>query len=319
MNIGTVLITDHGFPDVSTEKRIIEAAGGRLTIAACKTPDDVIAVGSEAEVLIVQWASLNATVLEALKRCRAIVRYGIGVDNVDLAAAKERGITVANIPDYCVDEVADHTVAHALALGRQLFATHQRLGQGEWKLTPPAPMPAFRDMTFAVVGLGRIGRAVLVRARGFGFRLAAHDPAQPDAVFAQANALKLSLDELFPSADVISLHVPLTPSTRHLVSEQRLRTMKHTALIVNTSRGALIDTRGLARALDEGWIGGAGLDVFEEEPLPMEHPLRKCARVILTSHTAWFSEASGPRLQQLAAEEAVRGLKGLPLLNRVNN
>jgi len=313
-----VLITDCSFRETTVERELVEAAGGRLESAHCKTEDDVIAVGHDASVLLVQWAPITERVLSHLTRCRAIIRYGIGVDNLDLAAAKRRGVAVANVPDYCVDEVADHTMALALTLGRQVLATSERLRAGDWKITPPAPMPAFREMTFAVAGLGRIGRAVLERARGFGFKLAAYDPAVPDEAFIEVGALRLSLDEVFAEADVISLHVPLNTGTRHLVSKSRLRSMKKTGILINTSRGGLIDTHGLAVALNEGVIAGAGLDVFEEEPLPSTHPLLQCPNAVLTSHTAWFSDASVRRLQRLAGEEAVRGIQGLPLKNRVN-
>ena len=289
-----------------------------MKVASCKTPEQVIEACADADVLIVQFAPINAAVLRALKYCKAIIRFGIGVDNVDLVTAKSLGIRVANVPDYCIDEVADHTVALALALGRQLLSTHQRLGCGEWKITPPATMSAFREMTFAVIGLGRIGRAVLARARGFGFKLAAYDPLQSAEVFAQANAQSLSLTDVFRTADILSLHTPLTEATRHLVSTERLTAMKRTAILVNTSRGGLIDSLALADALQQGLIAGAGLDVFEQEPLPPTHLLLQAPGTILTSHTAWFSEASVPRLQQLAAEEAVRALKGEQLLNIVN-
>jgi D-3-phosphoglycerate dehydrogenase len=314
----TVVNTDHGFPEVAIERSLIEAAGGRLEEARCRTEDDVIAAGREADALLVQWAPITGRVLGALARCRLVIRYGIGVDNVDLEGAKRLGIAVANVPDYCIDEVADHTLALALAVGRQILPTLDRLKAGRWKITPPAPMPAFADMTFVVAGLGRIGRAVLARARPFGFKLAAYDPALPDEAFRGAGARRLSLDEAFSGADVLSLHMPLIPGTRHLVSGERLRSMKRSAILINTSRGGLVDTQGLAAALADGVIAGAGLDVFEEEPLPTSHPLLHCPTAVLTSHIAWFSDTSVLRLRRLAAEEAVRGIRGLPPRNRVN-
>jgi D-3-phosphoglycerate dehydrogenase len=317
MNPYQVVITDHSFPGIETERALVEAAGGCLGVAHCKTAEDVIASCQEADALLVQWAPITEQVLRSLPRCKLVIRYGIGVDNLDLAAAKRLGVAVANVPDYCIDEVADHTLALALALGRQVVATQERLKAGTWKITPPGPMPAFRDMTFAVIGLGRIGRAVLGRARGFGFKLAAYDPILPDAAFREAGARRLALSEAFVEADLLSLHVPLIPDTRHLVSADRLRTMKRTAILLNTSRGGLIDTYALASALNTGVIAGAGLDVFEEEPLPLAHPLRQCPNAVLTSHIAWYSEASMSRLQRLAAEEAVRGLKGQPPKNPV--
>jgi D-3-phosphoglycerate dehydrogenase len=313
----TVVITDHSFRTVSVERELIEAAGGRLVVAHCVTEDEVIAACREADALLVQWAPITERVLEGLTRCKVVIRYGIGVDNVDLAAAQRAGIAVVNVPDYCVDEVADHTLALAIGLGRQVLSTFDRLKAGSWKITPPGPMPAFRDMTFIVAGLGRIGRAVLGRARAFGFKLAAFDPIAADEVFREAGARRLSMDSAFAEADILSIHVPLNPSTRHLVSMDRLKSMKRTAILINTSRGGLVDTRSLAAALAEGLIGGAGLDVFEEEPLQPDHPLLQSPNVLLTSHIAWFSDASVSRLQRLAAEEAVRAIKGLPPKNRV--
>jgi D-3-phosphoglycerate dehydrogenase / 2-oxoglutarate reductase len=313
-----VVITDHSFAEVSIERKLIEEAGGILEVAQCKTEEDVIAACRDADAMLVQWAPVTEHVLRSLKHCKVVIRYGIGVDNVDLAAAKRLGVAVANVPDYCIDEVADHTLALALLLGRQVLATFDRLKAGSWKITPPAAMPAFRDMTFVVVGLGRIGRAVLSRARPFGFKLAAFDPAPPEEAFHEAGARRLSIGEAFAEADILSLHVPLIPGTRHLVSMERLRSMKRTALLINTSRGGLVDTRSLATALAEGLIAGAGLDVFEEEPLSPAHPILQSPNAVLTSHTAWFSEASVSRLRRLAAVEATRGIKGLPVLNRVN-
>jgi D-3-phosphoglycerate dehydrogenase / 2-oxoglutarate reductase len=313
-----VVITDHSFPGVATEQSLVEAAGGCLEVARCKTAEDVIKACGDADALLVQWAPIDERVLRSLPRCKLVIRYGIGVDNVDLAAATRLGVAVANVPDYCIDEVADHTMALALSLGRQLSAIQERLRAGTWTITPPAPMPAFRDMTFAVIGLGRIGRAVLGRALGFGFKLAAYDPVLPLQAFHDAGARRLTLDEAFAEADMLSLHIPLGPETRHMVSADRLRAMKRTAILINTSRGGLVDTRGLAAALEAGLIAGAGLDVFEEEPIPPAHPLLRSPNTMLTSHVAWYSQASISRLQRLAGEEAVRGIKGQAPRNQVN-
>ena len=316
-SIPRVVYTDHGFPDVATEQALIEAAGGTLTVAQCRTPDEVIAAAADADALIVQWAPITADVIRALDRCRVIVRLGIGVDNVDLDAARTQGIPVCNVPDYCLDEVADHSLALALSLARQLPRIDRRVRAGTWRITPDAPMPAFRAMTFATVGFGRIARAVLERARAFGFRLAAYDPLVPDDAFQQAGVDRIDLDSLFAEADIVSLHCPLTEETRHLVDAGRLQQMKSTAILVNTARGGLIDTVALAEALDAGTLAAAGLDVFEAEPLPDDHPLRACPNALLTSHVSWYSEQSVPMLQRKAAEEVVRALRGEPLLHPV--
>ncbi len=313
-----VAITDHGFETTEQERSILAAAGAELTVAQCKTPDDVRKTGHAADALLVQWAPVTADVIAGLDRCRIIVRYGIGVDNVDLSAAKARGIPVCNVPDYCVEDVADHTFALAISLARQLPQIDARVRSGKWKIVPDRPMPALRDMVFATAGFGRIAQAVLDRARAFGFQLAAYDPYASEISFREAGVARLSLSELFKQADVLSLHSPLTPETKHVVNASTLRQMKPTSILVNTARGALIDTVALAEALQHGKLSGAGLDVFETEPLPSDHPLRRCNNVLLTSHTAWYSEASVPQLQRLAAEEIVRALRGEPLKNQVN-
>lgn len=313
-----VVITEHGFADVESERRIVEDAGFALDVAQCKTADDVIEAAQGASALLVQWASISRQVLESLPDCKLAVRYGIGVDNVDLDAARELGVAVCNVPDYGIDEVADHAVSLALALGRQLPALDKRLREDTWKMAPVTPMPAFADMTFGTAGFGRIGREVLERARGFKFHLAAYDPFVPDEAFEHAGVQRLSLDDLFAQCDIISLHLPLTAETHHLVEAARLQKMKPHAILVNTARGGLIDTVALAQALQAREIAYAGLDVFEDEPLPSDHPLRDCDNALLTPHVAWYSESSVPRLQRFAAEEIVRGLRGEPLKNQVN-
>lgn len=313
-----VLITDHGFPNLRHEEATLHAAGVELVVAQCKTADEVIAAARDVDALLVQWAPVNAAVIAALTRCRVIVRYGIGVDNVDLAAAKARGIPVCNVPDYGVHEVAEHAVSLALALARQLPQIDARLRAGLWKITPDRPMPSLRTMTFATAGFGRIARAAHTMMSGFGGPRIAYDPFVSAEAMAGAGVTKVEREELLARADILSLHLPLGADTRHFVDGVRLAAMKPTAIVINTARGPLVDTVALAAALHAGTIAGAGIDVFEAEPLPTEHPLRSAPRALLTSHVAWYSESSIPRLQQLAAEEIVRGLRGEPLANQVN-
>ena len=316
-----VLITDHGFKDVLSEQRLIEAAGARLVVAQCTTEEDVINAGVGADVLLVQWAPVTENVLKSLTTCRLVVRYGIGYDNVDIAAASRLGIAVCNVPDYCVDEVADHSVSLALALARQLGSLDARVRSGVWRIVPDHPMPAFGDMTFGTLGYGRVARAVHSRAAAFGFKRVACDPLADMETLNDAidRVEPVGFDALLERSDVISLHAPLTPETRRLFDAQTFARMKRGAILVNTSRGGLVDAEALAEQLESGHIGGAGLDVFEEEPLPVTHPIRNAPRTILTSHVAWFSGASVPRLQRLAAEEAVRGLTGEKLQNPIGD
>lgn len=313
-----VITTRHGFPSVDQERQLLAAAGAELIDTAAETPEQILEAGRDADGMLVQFVPITKEVIDGLEICKIILRYGIGVDNVDLAAAKAKGIAVCNVPDYCIDEVADHAVSLALALARQLPQIDARIRGGTWKIVPDRPMPVFREMTFATVGFGRIARAALERVKGFGFRLAAYDPYVSDDALAQAGVVKLSPEELFTEADILSLHSPLISETQHFVNAARLEQMKHTAIVVNTARGGLIDTVALAKALARGTIAGAGIDVFEAEPLPDDHPLRTCPNALLTSHVAWYSEASVPGLQRKAAEEVVRALRGEPLKNQVN-
>ncbi len=313
-----VLITDHGFPNLRHEESIVAAAGADLVVAQCKTPEEVIAAAKGADALLVQWAPVNAAVIATLTRCKIIVRYGIGYDNVDLAAAKAKGIAVCNVPDYGVREVAEHAVALALALARQLPQIDRRLRSGTWKITPDRPMLALGESTFATAGFGRIARTAHEMMAGFGGKRIAYDPYVTAEAMAAVGVEKVELGDLFARADILSLHLPLSAETKHFVNGGRLALMKKTAIIVNTARGPLVDTVALAGALKAGTIAGAGLDVYEKEPLEKDHPLITCATALITSHVAWYSESSIPCLQKLAAEEVVRGLKGEPLKNQVN-
>jgi D-3-phosphoglycerate dehydrogenase len=311
------VITDYGFPSIDAERSIIESAGAELTVFHCKTEEDVIAAGREAGVLIVQWAPITKAVIQNLPQLKAIVRYGIGTDNIDLDAAREHGVKISNVPDYCIDEVADHTFALALSLSRQLPEIDRQVRQNIWKIVPPRPMPASREMTFVTIGYGRIARAVLERARACKFHLATCDPYLPESVVLPQDIRKLDMEQALMTADILSLHIPLTKETRHLANSAAFSKMKPTSLLINTARGGLVDTVALADALQHGQIAGAALDVFEREPLEENHPLQNCPNALLTSHVAWYSEMSVPELQRLAAEEAVRTLSGEPLRYRV--
>jgi D-3-phosphoglycerate dehydrogenase len=300
------VITDYQFPTLEAERNIISEAGGLLSEFQCKSEDQVITATKDADAVLVQWAPITRAVIQNMAHCKVIVRYGIGLDNVDIEAARQSGIMIRNVPDYCIEEVADHTFALAVSLLRQLHAIDKQIREGIWKIVPPRPMLASRQATFVTVGYGRIARAVLDRARACKFKLATCDPCLPTGFDLPFDIPNLSLDETIERADILCLNLPLSRDTKHLLNAARLSTMKRTALLVNTARGGLVDTVALAAALESGQIAGAGLDVFEEEPLPENHPLRKCPNVVLTSHVSWYSELSGPTLQRMAAEEAVK-------------
>jgi len=300
------IITDHGFPSIEIQRAIIESAGFQLEEAhpICKTEDDVIARCRDADVLLVQWAPVTRRVLQALPRVKCLVRYGVGVNNLDLEGARDLGVTVANVPDFCVEEVSDHAMAMILALGRRIPQDHSQIMRGGWGINPFRPIPAFADMTLGLIGFGQIGRRVAQKAAAFGFAIVAYDPQAPDEVFARAKVRRVDLAALVSTADVVSLHCPLTAETQHMIDRDVIGRMKRGALLVNTSRGPVVNEADLIEALESGQIGGAGLDVFEEEPLPSDSRLRGFSNVILTSHAASVSEKAVETLQVKAAEAA---------------
>ena len=314
-----IVVTDHAFPDLATEEAVATAAGATLVGAQTKDPARLAAAVADADAVITQFAPVNADVIAAMQRARAIVRYGIGVDNVDLAAARSHGIPVCNIPDYCIDEVADHTLAFILALTRQVPSQSRLVHDGEWKLAaPPAAFRTLAGMTCGVVGFGRIGRGVVRRLVAFGGRVLVSDPvASADAISA-AGAQAVPLPRLLAESDLVTLHCPSLPSTKGMINASTLATAKPGLLLVNLSRGDLVDPDALVAALDSGRVGGAALDVFAPEPIPAGHPILGRSNVILAPHIASVSAAAVHRLRTTAAELAVAALAGGPLPSIVN-
>ncbi len=305
-----VVVSDCNFESFAEEQTMCERNGFNFSLFQCKTADEVIEKCSDAEALFVQYAPITKEVLSTLTNCKIIVRYGIGVDSIDLEAAKEQGIAICNVPDYGIDEVADHAGALALTLARQIPFFDNSIRKGEWPAGTPTPLLSLSDMTFTVLGAGRIGRATLERMRPFGFKLAAYDPFVSKEDLESIGVLKLELEQVFTESDILSLHLPLIEETHHLIDEERLKSMKPHAIVINTSRGGLVDTHALAQALAKGEIAFAGIDVYEQEPLEYDHPLRNCNNATLTPHMAYYSAASIVRLQRYASEEIERALKG---------
>jgi D-3-phosphoglycerate dehydrogenase len=270
-------------------------------------------VAAVADAVMVRETPLPAETLSRLGRLRAIVRYGVGTDNIDVAYAASRGIAVANVPDYGVEEVSEHALALLLAVKRRLFQRDAAVRAGDWGEVRATPIRRTRGGTLGLIGAGRIGAAFLGKARPLGFaRVLVHSR---DALPEGAEAA--DVDTICREADVVSLHVPLTPQTRNLIDAERLALMKPTAILINTARGGLIDEPALAIALREGRLLGAGLDVFAQEPLPADSPLRGAPNCVLSDHAAWYSEEAVQDLQRKAAEEVRRALSGEPLANPV--
>jgi D-3-phosphoglycerate dehydrogenase len=308
----TAIITDQSFPNIDIQRQTIEAAGFRLDEVRpiCKTEDDVIRTCGNADVLLVQWAPITRRVLEALPRVRCIVRYGVGVNNFDLAAAKDLGVCAANVPDFCIDEVSDHAMSMLLSLSRRIPQDHLQISKGGWGVNDFRPIYAPSDMTLGLVSFGKIARRLAEKAKVFGFKLIAFDPLAPQSLFDSLGVSRVDLDTLLSESDAISLHCPLIPETTHLVNRETIAKMKKGVIIVNTSRGPVIKEQDLLEALQSGKVHSAGLDVFETEPPALDNPLRSMPNVILTSHAASVSEKAVHMLQLKAAESARDFLSG---------
>lgn len=315
-----VVVTDYAFPDLSTEEKIISAAGCRTLGRQCKTEADLIDHCRNADAVITQFARVNAAVIDSMQRARVIVRYGIGVDNVDLEAARRRNIPVCNIPDYCMDEVADHTLAFILASTRQVVPNTLQVRSGKWSLATPLPqMRTLRNLTVGVVGFGRIGREVVCRLQPFKCPIQVFDPVVPAAEIAKLGAQAApSFDALLAASDLITLHCPSTPQTRKLMNQAAFAKLKPGAIFINVGRGDLTDSDALVAALQNGQVSAAALDVFDPEPIPAGHPILQMPNVLLASHVASASVPAVNQLRSTAAQLAVKAVRGEPLPNIVN-
>lgn len=313
-----IVITDcdHGF--FEPERDVIQEAGHQLSVEECKTPEDVLRTAQDADAMICQYAPITREVLAGLPGCRVVGRYGVGVDNVDVEAATEFGIQVVNVPDFCVEEVADHTMALILSVSRRVAFLDRCLKREpekfmrNWngRLSLLGDVGRAASQTIGLVGFGRIGEAVAKRALGFGYAIVAADPDVPDHVMSQYGAERLDLSRLLQTADFVSLHVPLTEKTRDLIGFDELRSMRSDAYIVNTARGGLIRESALVQALREKWIAGAALDVLEQEPFSPDHPFLDMDNVLLTPHVAFYSRESILHLKETIAHYTVNAVTG---------
>ena len=309
-----VVVTDSNLPTGDVEERILTPAGFDVVRADCRNEDDVIEAGRDADALIVQWAPVSGRVLAELPRCRFVSRLGIGWDMIDVAAATERGIAVANTPDYCIEEVAAHAIALALAVSRGLLPLDASVRRSEWSVAANAP-PVTRPSAacFAVLGFGRIGARVAAVAGAIGFDVVVHDPHVDPRAITGAGHRSTALGEALDEARIVSLHMPLTPATAHVIDAAALARLGQAGFLVNTSRGGLVDEGALAAALVAGSIAGAALDVFEREPLPDDSPLRAAPNLLLTPHAAWYSAQALAELPRLAAQQVVDFFAGEPV------
>jgi D-3-phosphoglycerate dehydrogenase len=315
-----VLVTDHTFDPLDIEKGILEPLGAVVDDRQCKSVEQLLPLVADADAVITQFSPVNAQVIAAMKKVRVIVRYGIGVDNVDLQAAKERDIPVCNVPDYCLDEVADHTLAFILAVTRQVVPNCLHVRGGQWGLAVPlAEMKTLRDLTVGVVGFGRIGRGVVLRLRPFRGVIRVFDPAvHPKEIESTGASAATSLDELLSQSDIVTLHCPSTAQTRRMFGAERLAKMKPGSILVNLARGDLVDTNALVAALQSGHLAGAALDVCDPEPIPPTHPLLEMPNFLIASHIASASVRAVRRLRETAAGLVAKRFRAEPLPSVVN-
>jgi D-3-phosphoglycerate dehydrogenase len=315
-----VLVTDHTFDPLDIEQRILAPVGGILLAHQCKSVAQLLPLVADADAVITQFSPVTAEVITRMRNARVIVRYGIGVDNIELQAAKERGIPVCNVPEYCIHEVADHTLAFILAATRQVVPHCLRVRNGQWGLATSLPeMKTLCDLTVGVVGFGRIGREVVRRLVPFRAPIHVFDPAVPSKEIESAGAAAAtSLDELLPQADILTLHCPSTAQTRGMFTAPRIAAMKRGSILVNLSRGDLVDTAALVAALQSGHLAGAALDVCDPEPIPANHPLLRLANVIVAPHIASVSVRAVRTLRETAAGLVVKRFRGEPLPSVVN-
>ena len=309
-----VVVTDYAFGNVDRERATAMAVAAAFSEHQCRSEEETIAAVRDADVVFNNFAPMNERTMGVMTQGATVIRYGVGVDNVDLEAARRLGVHVCNVPDYGVEEVADHAAAMALSLARKLGRYDAGIRAGEWKIAAMVDhVRSLGQSTVGLVGFGRIARAFAARMQAFGAKVVAYDPYVSVAGGAAVQAVMLPLDDVIEQADILSLHVPLTPETRHMIGRAEIARMRKGAVLINVSRGGLVDETALADALAIGHLGGVGLDVFEKEPLPAEASLRAAPNAILSPHAAFFSDASVERLQRLAAEEGLRALKGEPL------
>ena len=305
-----VVVTDSPFPSLDPAKKALEDANAEVIQAPSSSEEDIIKSAEYADAILVTYAKLNENILRSLKNCKAIGRFGIGVDNIDLKVAGELGISVNYVPDYCLDEVSDQAMAMIISMARKIPQSNKLVQSGRWEMPAVVPMYRLRGKTVGLIGFGNIPRLMTPKAQAFGFKVIAADPYAPKELFEKFNVESVTMDELYERSDYISVHAPLLPETKGLVNREAFIKMKKTAIIVNTARGPLIDEKDLIEALDNKEIGGAGLDVVETEPLPEDSALIGRDNVILAPHTAFYSVEALEELQTKAASDVARVLNG---------
>lgn len=306
------LLTDSDkFPFDDEDKAKLADAGVELDELAGHDPAEILEAGRDVQAIFVYYAKFPREIIERLGNCRVLARCGVGYDNIDVRAARERGIEVVYVPEYGIDDVSDHTVALLLACARKVVLGDSAVRGGDWPGYPKlAPMYRLKGRILGLLGFGQIARRTAQKARAFGIQVIAHDPFVPAKIFDEEDVAAVGTDDLFRDSDFVSVHVPLMENTRHLIGEAEFRLMKPGATLINTSRGAIVDSVALVAALEDGHLSAAGLDVFETEPLPPEDPFRELKSVVLTPHSAAYTEESLAEVRKRPLADVLRVLAG---------
>ena len=305
-----IAVTDSPFPSLDPAKAALARVDPELRMAKSASAEDILAVARDADAILVTYAKLPGELLRQLTRCRAIGRFGLGVDNIDIPAAAALGISVNYVPDYCMQEVSDHAMALLLAMARKVPLSNKLVQSGRWEVPPIVSIHRLSGRVLGLVGFGNIPRALAPKARAFGLRVVTHDPYVSPDVLSAAAVDGVSFDRLLEMSDFVSIHAPLMPSTRGLFNADVFHKMKKGAVLINTARGPLVDEAALIAALDTGQLGGAALDVVTTEPLTKDSKLLGRDNVILTPHTAFYSVEALEELQTKCAADVARVLSG---------
>jgi D-3-phosphoglycerate dehydrogenase len=305
-----IAVTDSPFPSLDPAKAALARVDPELRMAQSASAEDILAVARDADAILVTYAKLPGELLRQLTRCKAIGRFGLGVDNIDIPAAAALGISVNYVPDYCMQEVSDHAMALLLATARKVPLSDKLVQSGRWEVPPIVPIHRLSGRVLGLVGFGNIPRALAPKARAFGLRVVTHDPYVSPDVLSAAGVDGVSFDRLLEMSDFVSIHAPLMPATRGLFNADVFHKMKKGAVLINTARGPLVDEAALIAALDTGQLGGAALDVVTTEPLTKDSKLLGRDNVILTPHTAFYSVEALEELQTKCAADVARVLSG---------
>jgi D-3-phosphoglycerate dehydrogenase len=304
------LVTDYAWSDLEIERRILSPLGVELVVAEKGTEYELARLAVDVDGIFTNWKRVTRKVIENGPKCQVIIRYGVGLDNIDVSYATEMGIVVANVPDYCIEEVSDHALALLLALGRKVAFYDRATKADIYDLKAGTPLYRLRGKTLGIVGFGQMGRMLAQKARGFGFHILASNRRNLSPSKDEEGVETVSFDELLRRSDFISIHVPLVAETRYIFNISAFRKMKKTAYIINTARGDVIDSEALLQALDDGWIAGAALDVLPKEPPAPHDRLLAHPKTIVTPHAAFNSEESLEDLRRTASSEMLDVLSG---------